>query len=78
MKIKKGITRTCFLVGPIAIKLPRIYKHLYFLQGCYSNYSERNFCKMFRNYDGEIRFQDYVAPSYFLSNFWLNSNTEKM
>jgi len=71
IEIKYGITRFSILIGNIAIKIPRIKKHLHFLQGCYSNYSERNFYKTFKNYTGEVKYQNYVAPSYFCSIFGL-------
>jgi len=73
MKIDlKGITRIVFLVGKYAIKIPNFrYEHGHFLQGCYANWSERNFCKSFKNATYEENMYEWVAPSYFCSWFGL-------
>lgn len=68
MEIYKGVTRMTILVGNIAIKLPRLGNHLHFLQGCYSNYSERYFCKTFKEMEN---WTEKVAPSYWCSVFGL-------
>jgi len=71
IEFKHGITRFVLLIGNFAIKMPRAKNHLHFLQGCYSNYSERIFYKTFKNYTGDFKYQNYVAPSYFCSIFGL-------
>ncbi len=70
MKINNnGITRTVFIFNRFVIKIPKLnYKHIHFLQGCYANWSERNYCKMFKKFP---RFYEKVAPSYFCSWFGL-------
>ena len=68
----KGITRIVFLVSRFAIKIPNHrYGHRHFLQGCYANWSERKFCKDFKNADYPENMYQYVAPSYFCSWFGL-------
>lgn len=65
-----GITRNVFLIGRYAIKIPRISNHLHFLQGCYSNWSERRFCKHTKSGDYETRScYNMVAPSLWCSWF---------
>lgn len=69
IKIKKGTTRTVLLMSNYAIKFPRVSNgHLIFLQGCYANWSERHYCKMFK---GMPDFYNKVAPSFFCSVFGL-------
>lgn len=65
--IRKGCTRIVILICNIAIKIPNFTVcHRHFLYGCYANYSERNYCKMFR---GMTKFYNLVAPSLFCSWF---------
>lgn len=72
MQLKQGITRKVILIFNLAIKLPNIsYGHSNFLQGCYANWSERKYCKDFKNADYEENLYKYVAPSYFCSWFGL-------
>ena len=69
--IKFGVTRIVLLVGIYAIKIPNfLYSHLHFLQGCYSNYSERRYCKMMYGVSNN-QYYDKVSPSYFCSWFGL-------
>lgn len=69
MKVKRGTNRIVILVGKYAFKFPNIFNgHLLFLYGCYSNYSERDFCKKFRDMP---EFYNLVAPSLFCSWFGL-------
>lgn len=72
MKVsRKGVTRIVFIFSFFVIKIPNFTNyHLHFLQGCYSNWSERNYCKMFKNVE-DNKFYDLVAPSYFCSWFGL-------
>ena len=68
--INKGVTRLVILIGNYAIKIPNFTcQHSHFLQGCYANWSERQYTKMFRNLP-EIK---KVAPTYFCSWFGLVS-----
>ena len=65
---KIGTTRIVFLIGRYAIKLSNHgYCHQHFLQGCYANWAERNYCKMFK----DLPIGDMVAPSIFCSWFGL-------
>lgn len=65
MKIKKGVTRIVLLIGNIAIKIPNFtYCHLHFLNGCYGNWSERNYTKIFKNLP---EFYNKVSPTLFCS-----------
>ena len=67
--MKRGVTRLVFLVGRYVIKIPNFTNsHLHFLNGCYANYSERNYCKMFSKMP---EFLNLVAYSYFCSWFGL-------
>lgn len=68
MIIKKGVTRIVFILNKIVVKIPNFtYSHLNFLNGCCSNWSERNYCKMFKN----MKQLDLVAPSLFCLPFGL-------
>ena len=69
--MKKGITRNVFLIWKYVIKIPTIQNHINFLNGCYSNYSERNFYKKFLHAKYEGNMVKYVAPSLFCSWFGL-------
>lgn len=72
MKIKSGITRIVFLIGNYAFKIPNFnYGHDHFLQGCYSNWSERKYYKSFINANYDENLVDFVAPSYFCVLFGL-------
>lgn len=68
-----GVTRLVILIGNYAIKIPNFTKeHRHFLYGCYANYSERNYCKVFKPINEEMsKFYNLVAPSYFCSWFGL-------
>lgn len=67
---KKGCCRVVVLVGNYAIKIPTFFNMKLFLYGCYCNWSERNFCKMFKGVDENV-FYNLVAPSLFCSWFGL-------
>jgi len=68
MIIKRGVTRIVMVFNHIVIKIPNgLYSHLNFLNGCYANYSERQFCKSFKQHE---LFQK-VAPSIFCTYFGL-------
>lgn len=68
--MKKGTTRIVFILfEKWVIKIPNFtYSHLHFLNGCYANYSERDYCKKFKNLP---EFYCKVAPSLFCSWFGL-------
>jgi len=73
--VRKGVTRLVFLIGNYAIKIPNFtVQHSHFLQGCYANWSERMYTKMFKNLP-EI---DRVAPTYFCSWFGLISIQQRV
>lgn len=68
--IKKGVTRLVFLVGNYAVKIPNFtVQHSHFLQGCYANWSERQYTKMFKG----MNEYNKIAPTYFCSFFGLVS-----
>lgn len=70
--MKKGITRIVFVFKNFVVKIPNFTcSHNHFLQGCYANWSERKYCKDFKNaiYDGNM--YEWVAPSYYCSAFGL-------
>ena len=71
--ITSGVTRVVILLGNYAIKIPNfLFKHRHFLYGCYANYSERNYCKVFKPINEEMKeLYDKVAPSLFCSWFGL-------
>lgn len=72
MEFKSGVTRKVILIFNIAIKIPNTeYSHNNFLQGCVANWSERNFCKMFKDANYDENLYEFVAPSYFCSWFGL-------
>lgn len=76
MKIKKGTTRIVFVFKNIVIKIPNYtYSHLHFLNGCYANYSERNYCIMFKDMP---EFYNKVAPTIYSSIFGLFSIQRKV
>lgn len=67
--MNKGVTRIVFKIGKYVIKFPNhSYNHLNFLNGCYSNWSERNYCKQFKNMS---EFYNKVSPSIFCFPFGL-------
>jgi len=67
--MNEGITRLVFKVGNHVIKIPNFkHSHLHFLNGCYANWSERNYCKMFKDIP---EFLHKVAPSLWCSWFGL-------
>lgn len=66
-----GITRIVFIFKHFVIKIPNFrYSHLHWLQGCYANWSERNYCKVFATMDDK-ELLNKVAPSYYCSIFGL-------
>ena len=68
MKIIKGTTRIVFIFKNFVIKIPNgTYSHLNFLNGCYANWSEWQFCKNFEDHELYQR----VAPSLFCIYFGL-------
>jgi len=65
--IEKGITRIVINLFGIVIKLPNFFNgHFNFLQGCVSNYKERQLYKEFKNLKP---ISDLICPSYFCSYF---------
>lgn len=67
--INKGITRIVISFFGLSFKFPNpINGHVFFLQGCLSNYKERQFYKEFKNYHP---ISDLICPSYFCSYFGL-------
>lgn len=68
MTIKKGINRIVFVFKTFVIKIPRHYSHYHFLQGCYANWAERNFCKENKNNFEKLY---RVTPSIYCSIFGL-------
>ena len=67
--MKKGTTRLVFKFYKYVIKIPNFtYSHLNFLNGCYCNWSERNYYKTFQSLP---EFKNKVAPSLFCSYFGL-------
>jgi hypothetical protein len=63
-----GITRIVILIGKYAIKIPNFrYSMLHFLQGCYSNWNERQF------YKNLTENKDMVCPCYYCTWFGLIS-----
>lgn len=70
IKFYQGITRKVLIIGNFAFKFPNTsYGHNNFLQGCYANWSERKYCKDFKNADYEDNLYKFVCPSYFCSWF---------
>jgi hypothetical protein len=68
MKTSKGVTRLVLLVGKYAIKFPNFtYSHLHFLNGCYDNWSERQYCKTYKKCK-DIDFIQKVSLTLFC--FW--------
>lgn len=68
-QLKSGVTRKVLVFKHIVIKFPNpTYSHRHFLQGCFFNWSERNYYKQF-NYSSSLR--HHVAPSYFCCFFGL-------
>ena len=56
-----GTNRIVFTFRNYAIKIPNfLYSHKNFLCGCYANWCERDYCKMFKNMP---EYLDKVAPS---------------
>lgn len=68
-----GITRNVILIGKYAFKFPTLHSHIHFLNGCYANYSERRFYKIFKGVyvSDEKGSNIQVAPSLFCSYFGL-------
>lgn len=73
MKIdRKGITRIVFVFSKFVIKIPNFtYSMQHFLQGCYANWSERQYYKTHKGADYEHNMVEYVSPSYWCSWFGL-------
>lgn len=73
MKInRQGVTRIVILIGEYAIKIPNFTVcHKHFLQGCYANWSERDYYKNSINKQYENNMVEWVAPSYFCLWFGL-------
>lgn len=66
-KISKGVTRVTFSIWRYVVKVPRLKNgHLLFLEGCLSNWKERNYCKMMKELED---YYNLVAPSLFCSWF---------
>lgn len=71
MRIEKGVTRIVFVFNRFVLKIPNFEKcHMHFLNGCYANWSERYFCKVWRDCK-EPDLYKLVAPTYFCSWFGL-------
>jgi hypothetical protein len=68
--MKKGTTRLVFIIfNKYVIKIPNFtYSHLNFLNGCYCNWSERNFYRSFKELP---EFSSKVAPSLYCFPFGL-------
>lgn len=66
-EVRKGVTRWVLIFDTFVVKIPRATNMLHFLGGCYANWSERNYCKVFK---GDDRLK-LVALSYFCSWFGL-------
>ncbi len=63
----KGCSRIVFFIGKYVIKIPNfLVCHLHFLQGCYGNWSERQYYKSIKNIENSL-----VAPSLFCFYFGL-------
>ncbi len=73
MKISmKGVTRIVLIFKHYVVKIPNFkYSMLHFLQGCYANWSERDYYKRHIKANYENNMVMYVAPSYFCSWFGL-------
>lgn len=71
MKVdRKGVTRIVFVFNKFVIKIPNfVYCHQHFLQGCYANWSERQYCIHRAICYPEAL--ELVAPSYWCSWFGL-------
>jgi hypothetical protein len=69
MNIKKGDTRTVWLIFNIAIKFPSLCSHKAFIHGCYCNWSERNLYKTATRYGTDLT--PLLCPSYFCFVFGL-------
>lgn len=74
MIFKKGVTRLVLLIGKYAIKFPNFtYSHLHFLNGCYNNYSEYQYCKTFKKVQDSMDLYKKVSPTIFCLCFGLIS-----
>lgn len=81
MKIRSGVTRNVLVLGKYVIKFPTFRSHNLFLNGCYSNHSERNFCKLWCNYEGDDDYPNLyllVAPTKWCSWFGLIQIQERV
>lgn len=68
----KGVTRIVLIFNTFVIKIPNfLYSHQHFLQGCYANWSERNYYKLHSKASYENNMVEYVAPSFYCSCFGL-------
>ena len=67
--VLKGVTRIVLVFDKFVVKIPNfLTQHNHFLLGCYANWSERKYCRMFKNMP---KYYDLVSPSYFCSWFGL-------
>ena len=73
MIIKRGINRIVFVFGSFVVKIPRHYSHYHFLQGCFANWAERQYCKNKKNKSVSGIFDGSAIV--FLSLVWIASNT---
>jgi len=73
MKInRKGVTRIVFIFNKFVIKIPNFtYSMQNFLQGCYANWSEREYYKTHTKAKYDTNMVEWVSPSYFCSWFGL-------
>jgi hypothetical protein len=68
---KNGVTRLVFVFKDYVVKTPKFtYSHSHFLNGCYANWSERMFCKVWRNCKKPNLYR-LVAPTIWCSWFGL-------
>lgn len=66
-----GITRLVLLIGNWAIKVPNFeYEHRHFLLGCYTNWQERDYTKVWNSYPPMGKM---IAPTVWCSWFGLVS-----
>jgi hypothetical protein len=66
-----GCTRLVLLIGKFAVKIPNFTVcHKHFLQGCYANWSERDYCKALKCIH---EMYSKVTPTIFCSWFGLMS-----
>lgn len=74
MIFANGMTRNVIIIGNYAFKFPTFKSHSLFLNGCYSNNREREFCKRWEGFisdSDEFNLYLLVAPSIWCSWFGL-------